>query len=66
MNLYAYVFNNPNKLIDPLGLCVYKKVSGWIHGGLAVLGMVPIVGIVPDLIDTLLYVAEGESVDAGE
>ncbi len=65
LNLYSYVFNNPLSYIDPLGLCVYNKVSGWVHGGLAVLGLVPFVGIVPDLIDTLLYVAEGEWVDAG-
>jgi RHS repeat-associated protein len=65
LNLYSYVFNNPLSYIDPLGLCVYNKVSDWVHGGLAVLGMLPIVGIVPDLIDTLLYVAEGEWVEAG-
>ena len=35
LNLYAYCFNNPHSWIDPLGLCVYNKVSGWVHGGLA-------------------------------
>jgi RHS repeat-associated protein len=25
LNLYAYVFNNPNSLVDPLGLCAVKK-----------------------------------------
>jgi RHS repeat-associated protein len=65
LNLYAYVFNNPVSLIDPLGLCVYNKVSGWVHGGLAALGLIPIAGIVPDLIDAGLYLLEGELFDAG-
>jgi RHS repeat-associated protein len=64
LNLYAYVFNNPNSLIDPLGLCVYNKVSGWVHGGLAVIGLVPLLGIVPDLIDAGLYLLEAEYSDA--
>jgi RHS repeat-associated protein len=64
LNLYAYVFNNPNSLIDPLGLCVYNKVSGWVHGGLAVIGLVPLLGIVPDLIDAGLYLLEAEYGDA--
>jgi RHS repeat-associated protein len=65
LNLYAYVFNNPNNLIDPLGLCAYNKVSGWVHGGLAVIGLIPLLGIVPDLIDAGLYLLEGEFLDAG-
>ena len=65
LNLYAYVFSNPVNLIDPLGLCVYNKVSGWVHGGLAALGLIPLLGIVPDLIDAGLYLLEGELLDAG-
>ena len=65
LNLYAYVFSNPINLIDPLGLCVYNKVSGWVHGGLAALGLIPLLGIVPDLIDAGLYLLEGELLDAG-
>jgi RHS repeat-associated protein len=29
LNLYAYVFNNPNSLIDPLGLCAVR--TAWDH-----------------------------------
>ena len=64
LNLYAYVFSNPINLIDPLGLCVYNKVSGWVHGGLAALGLIPLLGIVPDLIDAGLYLLEAEYGDA--
>jgi len=32
LNLYAYVFNNPSTLIDPLGLCVAKAVGGFLKG----------------------------------
>jgi RHS repeat-associated protein len=57
LNLYAYVFNNPNSLIDPLGLCV-------AHPILAGLGMIPIFGIVPDLIDAAWYLLEGNEFEA--
>ncbi len=65
LNLYTYCFNNPHSWIDPLGLCAYNKVSGWVHGGLAALGLIPGIGIVPDLIDAGLYLLEGNLLDAG-
>ncbi len=34
LNLYAYVFNNPNSLIDPLGLCVKRLIEDRIKRGL--------------------------------
>ncbi len=60
LNLYAYCFNNPNSLIDPLGLCAYNKASGWVHGILAGLGMIPAIGIIPDFIDAVLCSIEGD------
>ena len=64
LNLYAYCFNNPHSWIDPAGLCFYKKISDWVHGGLAVLGLIPILGAIPDSIDAALYLLEGEWGDA--
>ena len=65
LNLYSYCFNNPHSWVDPLGLCAYNKVSGWVHGGLAALGLIPVLGIIPDLIDAGLYLLEGNLLDAG-
>jgi RHS repeat-associated protein len=64
LNLYAYCFNNPNSLIDPLGLCAYNKASGWVHGILAGLGMIPAIGIIPDFIDAALCLLEGDMTGA--
>jgi RHS repeat-associated protein len=30
LNLYAYVFNNPNNLIDPLGLCAVRNAREYL------------------------------------
>ncbi|MGD9158476.1 MAG: RHS repeat-associated core domain-containing protein [Desulfobacteraceae bacterium] len=56
LNLYTYCYNNPTGLVDPLGLCVLKDPHNWLAG----LGMIPLVGIVFDVADALLYLAEGE------
>ncbi len=52
LNLYIYAYGHPNGLVDPLGLCV-------AHPILAGAGMVPILGLIPDLIDTGWYMLEG-------
>ena len=36
-----------------------------LHGALAVAGLIPFLGVVPDAIDTGIYLIEGEWVDAG-
>ena len=36
-----------------------------MHGGLAALGLIPVLGIFPDLIDAGLYLLEGNLLDAG-
>jgi len=36
-----------------------------VHGGLAALGMIPVLGIIPDLFDAGLYLLEGNLLDAG-
>lgn len=53
INFYTYVANNPNLWTDPLGLCK-------AHTMLAAAGMIPGLGIVPDLLDSLWYLAEGD------
>jgi len=61
LNLYAYCFNNPNTLIDPMGLCAVQKNA---HNLLALAGMVPALGIIPDLLDSGLYLMEGDYANA--
>ncbi|WP_188133868.1 RHS repeat-associated core domain-containing protein [Chitinophaga sp. CF418] len=38
---------------------IYKNYKDGIHGGLDLVGMVPVVGEVPDLLNSALYTAEG-------
>jgi RHS repeat-associated protein len=64
LNLYAYCFNNPNALIDPMGLCSSSAASSAIHNALALAGLIPGLGILPDVLDGLLYLAEGDYANA--
>ncbi|MFH0725198.1 MAG: RHS repeat-associated core domain-containing protein, partial [Pseudomonadota bacterium] len=57
LNLYAYCQNDPINFMDPMGLCA---VRDHVHDLLALAGMVPALGIIPDLIDVGLYVLEGD------
>lgn len=40
-------------------------IMGWVHGGLDVAGFVPVVGALADGANGLIYVAEGDYVNAG-
>ena len=51
--------------MDPLGLCSLEEKKEYIHGLLAAAGLVPLLGIIPDLLDTLLYLLEGDLSNAG-
>lgn len=42
----------------------WKSASPWVHGGLDVLGFVPGLGAIPDLINAGIYAAEGDAVNA--
>ncbi len=65
LNLYAYCYNNPNGLIDPMGLCAASGALSGVHNALAVAGLIPGLGIFPDLADAFLYFAVGDFVNAG-
>jgi hypothetical protein len=42
----------------------WSNASPWVHGGLDVLGFVPGLGAIPDLINAGIYAAEGDAVNA--
>jgi RHS repeat-associated protein len=60
LNLYAYCFNNPNRLIDPRGLCSSSGGLAGLHNALALAGLIPGVGFLPDLADAFVYLLEGD------
>ncbi len=60
LNLYAYCYNNPTGFVDPMGLCAASGALSGVHNALAVAGLIPGLGIIPDLLDGLLYLYEGD------
>ncbi|MBI9090105.1 MAG: RHS domain-containing protein [Desulfobacterium sp.] len=60
LNLYVYALNSPLMFTDPDGL-VARDPHNWLAGA----GLAPGLGIVPDIADTLLYLAEGDYKNAG-
>jgi len=62
---WVLCFNNPVNLMDPLGLCSLEDKTEYLHAALAAAGLFPLLGIFPDLLDTLLYLLEGDLANAG-
>ncbi|AJX16044.1 hypothetical protein WJ95_31755 [Burkholderia ubonensis] len=44
---------------------VWGSISGWVHGGLDAVGLIPGLGAIPDLLNAGIYAAEGDYVNAG-
>ena len=59
LNLYTYVLNNPLGYTDPRGLMA-KAAWDNRHDVLAGAGLLPGLGIIPDALDTALYISEGD------
>ena len=59
-HLYHYAGNNPLRYTDPSG----ESVMDWVHTGLDVVGFVPGIGDVADGANAVLYLCEGDYVNA--
>ncbi|GIV16601.1 MAG: hypothetical protein KatS3mg022_2036 [Armatimonadota bacterium] len=59
-NLYLYCLNNPVHIADPTG-----TAPEWLHGVLDIAGCVPAIGELADLTNAVLYLTEGDPLNAG-
>lgn len=50
---------------DKGGGSLWDKASGWVHGALDVAGFIPGLGAIPDGVNALIYLAEGNRIEAG-
>ena len=64
LNQYAYCQGNPVKLTDPFGLSPFTSWSVLGHGLLDILGFIPVIGAIPDTVNALWYLAEGDHFSA--
>ena len=60
LNKYAYCQGNPVKLTDPFGLSPFTSWSTLGHALLDVLGFIPVIGVIPDTVNGLWYMKEGD------
>lgn len=68
LNRYSYVNGDPISYVDPFGLA-RESIRGSltlenVHLGLDLLGFAPVVGFVPDLLNSVLYLSEGNVKEA--
>jgi RHS repeat-associated protein len=64
LNRYSYVQGNPVSLKDPFGLSPDISWKGLGHAILDLLGFIPIVGDVCDIINAVWYASEGNTLEA--
>ena len=64
LNQYAYCQGNPVKLTDPFGLSPFISWSTLGHALLDALGFIPVIGAIPDTVNGLWYLAEGDHFSA--
>ncbi len=64
LNRYSYVQGNPVKLTDPFGLSPDISWKGFVHGALDLLGLIPGIGDVCDVVNAVLYAIEGNTREA--
>jgi RHS repeat-associated protein len=59
-HFWRYCKSNPLNFADPTG-----AVPEWVHAGLDMLGLIPVIGDVADGINGLAYLSEGDAFNAG-
>jgi RHS repeat-associated protein len=64
MNWYQYAGGNPIGFVDPMGLGIDSTLNS-VQNTLSFLGMTPVFGAVPDIVNTAISIGRGNYVDAG-